>query len=166
MQKEKAQKNTAMTDHRIPQDTSRKKPGLLEQIVRFGIVGVISTVVDFVIYTVLCNVVGVPYLIAGVCGFGISLVVNYVLSMRYVFARRDNLSRTREFLLFAGLSLIGLLLNEAILYLCIDLIYQRWLWLSGWLPLSWANVGAKAAATGIVMVYNFISRKIVLERKA
>ena len=138
---------------------------LIEQVLRFGIVGVISTLVDFAIYTILCNGFHIPYLIAGVCGFSISLVVNYLLSMKYVFERRDDMSRKREFMLFAGMSAVGLVLNEIILYICIDLIYGHWAWLSGWLPQHWANVGAKVAATGIVMVYNFVSRKLVLEKK-
>ncbi len=138
---------------------------LIEQVLRFGIVGVISTLVDFAIYTILCNGLHIPYLIAGVCGFSISLVVNYLLSMKYVFERRDDMSRKREFMLFAGMSAVGLVLNEIILYICIDLIYGHWAWLSGWLPQHGANVGAKVAATGIVMVYNFVSRKLVLEKK-
>ena len=138
---------------------------LMEQVLRFGVVGVISTLVDFAIYTFFCNGLHIPYLIAGLCGFLISLVVNYVLSMRYVFERRDDMSRKREFALFAGMSIVGLVLNEMILFVCIDLIYAHWAWLSGWLPLHWANIAAKAAATGIVMIYNFISRKLVLEKK-
>lgn len=57
--------------------------------------------------------------------------------------------------------MVGLGLNELILFICIDVIYSNWTWLSGRLPLSFANV----CATGFVMVYNFISRKLVLEQK-
>lgn len=138
---------------------------LIEQVLRFGIVGVISTLVDFAIYTFFCNGLHIPYLIAGLCGFSISLIVNYVLSMKYVFERRDDMSRKREFALFAGMSAVGLVLNEIILFVCIDLIYAHWEWLSGWLAQHWANVAAKVVATGIVMVYNFVSRKLVLEKK-
>ena len=143
-----------------------EKPNIINQIVRFGIVGVLSTIIDFVIYTLLCNVFGIPYLIAGLCGFCISLIANYLMSMAFVFKRRDDMSRTREFLLFAGMSMVGLGLNELILFICIDVIYSNWTWLNGWLPISFANVCAKAAATGFVMVYKFISRKLVLEQRS
>ena len=63
------------------------------------------------------------------------------------------------------MSMVGLGLNELILFICIDVIYSNWTWLSGRLPLSFANVCAKVCATGFVMVYNFISRKLVLEQK-
>lgn len=142
-----------------------KYPKIISQILRFGVVGIISTIIDFIIYTVLCNVFDVPYLIAGLLGFGISLVVNYILSMSFVFKRRDDLSRTREFFIFAIMSIIGLGLNELILFISIDVIYSNWPWLNGWLTRHLANVAAKAAATAVVMVYNFVSRKLVLENK-
>ncbi len=138
---------------------------LIDQILKFGIVGVICFFIDFAIYTISCNVLGIPYLVAGFLGFTISVIVNYILSMKYVFVRRDDMSRTREFVIFVILSVIGLFINEAILYLCVDVIYMGWSWLNGWLPVSFANVGAKIAATGIVMVWNFVSRKIFLEKK-
>ena len=144
---------------------SRAGNPLLKQIMRFGVVGFISFFVDFGVYTLLCNGLGVHYIIAGFFGFVISVVVNYILSMRYVFAGRDDISKTREFITFVILSAFGLLLNEIILYICVDGIYMHWSWLNGWLPLSLMNMGAKVAATGVVMVYNFVSRKIFLEKK-
>ena len=138
---------------------------LIQQILRFGIVGIISTLVDFAIYTVMCNVLHIPYLISGLSGFCISLVVNYVLSMRFVFKRRDDISRKKEFALFAGMSLIGLWLNELILFLCIDIFYANSSFMESLISEPVMNVLAKAAATGVVMVYNFVSRKLVLESR-
>ncbi len=138
---------------------------LIQQILRFGVVGVVSTLVDFVIYTIMCNVLHIPYLISGLSGFCISLVVNYVLSMRFVFKRRDDISRKKEFALFAGMSLIGLWLNELILFLCIDIFYANSSFMESLISEPVMNVLAKAAATGVVMVYNFVSRKLVLESR-
>ena len=38
-------------------------------------------------------------------------------------------------------------------------------WLKQLLPIEWMNIAAKVFATVIVMVYNFITRKIFLEKK-
>ncbi len=143
-----------------------KKPTLIQQILRFGVVGFLSFFVDMGVYTLLCNVLGVHYMIAGFFGFVISVTFNYILSMHFVFESRDDISKTREFITFVILSAFGLLLNEVILYVCIDGIYMHWSWLSGWLPIKWMNLLAKVGATGIVMVYNFVTRKIFLEKKA
>ena len=136
---------------------------LIDQILKFGIVGVIAIFVDFGVYTA-CNFAGVPYLFSGFLGFTISVVVNYLLSMKYVFVRRDDLSRTKEFTIFVILSAFGLLINELVLYICPGLIYPHWSWLRQTFGVHTVETLAKLGATGIVMIYNFISRKVFLEK--
>ncbi|MCH4191012.1 MAG: GtrA family protein [Butyrivibrio sp.] len=147
---------------------------LLAQIAKFGVVGVICFFIDFGFYT-LSNIVfrktgfaaafEYYYLIAGVIGFSISMIVNYLLSMKYVFERKDDLSRQKEFIIFFVLSLIGMGINEIVLYVGIDLIYQNWAWMRSWMSSGFAETFFKLGATGIVMIYNFISRKMFLEKK-
>lgn len=138
---------------------------LFEQIFKFAIVGGISFVVDFLVYTIMCNVLNIHYIIAGVSGFTVSVVVNYILSMRFVFVSKEDMRKDKEFIIFVVLSLIGMLLNSVILYICIDMIYMNWAWFNQLLPIDWMNILAKVIATGIVMVYNFVTRKIFLEKK-
>lgn len=137
---------------------------LLAQIFKFAIVGGISFVVDFAVYGILCNVIGVHYIISGVAGFFVSVVVNYLLSMKFVFVSKD-MRKDKEFVIFVILSLIGMLLNSVILFVCIDLIYMNWNWLNKLVDIEFMNLFAKIVATGIVMVYNFVTRKIFLEKK-
>lgn len=120
--------------------------------------------IDTGLYTV-CNFIGIPYLISGVIGFSVSVIVNYILSMKYVFVRRDDLSRKKEFTIYLILSVIGLGLNELILFVCVDMIYGSWQLLQSLMPPRAAEILAKIGATGIVMVYNFVTRKIFMERK-
>ena len=82
--------------------------------------------------------------------FTVSVVFNYVASMRYVFTHKEGMSRRREFIIFVVLSVIGLVLNDGIV-----------LALNAGLGLE-ANI-AKICATALVMVYNFVTRKIFLE---
>lgn len=138
---------------------------LIAQFLKFAIVGGISFVVDFAVYGVMCNTFGVHYIISGIFGFVISVIVNYLLSMKFVFVSKDDLSKRSEFIIFVILSVIGLGLNSFILYICIDLIYVNWLWLQGVISIKLMNLAAKIVATFIVMVYNFITRKIFLEKK-
>lgn len=138
---------------------------LIAQLFKFGVVGGISFVVDFAVYAVLANVIGIHYLLAGACSFVVSVTVNYLLSMKFVFESRDNMKKTTEFAVFVVLSLIGLGLNSLILYFCVDVVYENWTWLNQWIGVDLMKLAAKIIATGIVMVYNFISRKIFLEKK-
>ena len=70
--------------------------------------------------------------------------------MKFVFEHKDGMSRRREFIIFVVLSVIGLILNDGIV-----------LTLNKGLSVE-ANV-AKIAATALVMIYNFVTRKIFLD---
>ena len=57
----------------------------------------------------------------------------------------------KEFIIFVVLSLGGLLLNQVMMYVFVDYMNVYYML-------------AKIVATAIVMIYNFISRKLILER--
>lgn len=137
---------------------------LIDQIIKFGIVGIICFFIDFGIVTVL-TFLGVHYLIAGLCGFVISVIANYILSFKFVFERKEDLDRKKEFIIFVVLSAIGCGINELVMYICVDAIYKNVEWLSSMIPEKIAVLGSKIVATAIVMVYNFVTRKIFLEKK-
>ena len=123
---------------------------LITQLAKFGIVGVIATAIDFGVMNILHYGLHANLLIANTCGFIVSLVFNYLASMKYVFSHREGMSRTREFVIFLVLSVVGLALNDAIVVS-----------LNGLLGLE-ANI-AKVCATALVMAYNFVTRKIFLD---
>ena len=78
---------------------------------------------------------------------------------------RDVITRKKEFVLFLILSVIGLGINEIILLMC-STIYDNSAFLTSVFgDTTWFAV-SKVIATAIVMVYNFITRKIFLEQKA
>ena len=138
---------------------------LIDQILKFGVVGFIAFFIDFGIFKLLSSVFGVYYLIANFFGCTISLIFNYVASMTCVFERKENADRRKEFVIFTILSVIGLLLNELIIFICIEGIYNHLPLLMEYMSRQWAETFGKVVATGIVMVYNFVTRKIFLEKK-
>ena len=82
--------------------------------------------------------------------------------MRYVFTRQEGANKKAEFVIFVILSVVGLVLNEWIIYLCVDVIYESWTALHVWISHDLAKLTGKIIATGIVMVYNFITRKLFI----
>lgn len=148
-----------------------KRNKLIKQILKFGVVGGLSFVIDFVITLIVSAImraagssVETAAAVGGIFGFCISLIFNYIMSMKFVFERKDDMNRGKEFLIFTLLSVVGLILNEVILYygvvVCNSVIPQ----LVESQP-SLVTAGVKIVATGVVMVYNFISRKMTLEKK-
>lgn len=125
---------------------------LVAQLARFLVVGGISFTIDYGLFTLL-YAVGVPHLAASATSFTISLFANYALSRKYVFDVNEDVNIVREFTAYVGLNVIALGLNTAVLHVCADVM--------GMSPFL-----GKIVATAIVLVYNFISRKLLLERMA
>ncbi|CDD40422.1 gtrA family protein [Collinsella sp. CAG:398] len=123
---------------------------LIEQIMKFGVVGVIAFVIDFGVMVFLTEVFGIDPVISATVSFIISVVFNYAASMRYVFSHREGMSRTREFVIFVVLSAIGLGINDLLIWAGTDLA-------------SFDYRLVKIFATAVVMVWNFVTRKIFLE---
>lgn len=124
--------------------------GLLTQLAKFGVVGVLATLIDFVVLIALTELGGWDPVLSAAVSFVVSVVFNYVASMRFVFTRRDDLGRAEELVIFVALSVVGLLINEALMWL-------------GTSALSLNYVLVKVVATALVMLWNFCSRKRWLE---
>ncbi len=123
---------------------------LVQQFMKFGVVGIIAFAIDYGVMVLLTEAFGINYLISATVSFIVSVVFNYLASMRYVFTHKEGLSRRREFVIFVVLSTVGLGLNDALMWLGTSL-----------LGISYLIV--KIGATAIVMVYNFVTRKIFLD---
>ena len=123
---------------------------LIEQSMKFGVVGVIAFVIDYGLMVALTELAGVNYLISATISFIVSVTFNYFASMRYVFTHKEGMSRRREFVVFVVLSVIGLLINDALMWLGTDIAGISYLI-------------TKIFATAVVMVWNFVTRKIFLD---
>lgn len=141
---------------------------------KFGVVGVVCFFVDYIIGLIVLNIIltlgsdslfELGSMAGSALGFVVSVIVNYVLSFKYVFDRKEDMNRKAEFVIFVVLSVIGLGLNQLIIWVCVGPIYNHIAWLKQWLNYNLAFTAAKVIATGIVMIYNFITRKIFLEQK-
>lgn len=156
------------------EETENKNDGkkkLFTQIIRFGFVGGTSFIIDYLItlgVSVICRKAGMDVApaaaVGGLFGFVISLIYNYFMSMKFVFERRDDLDRKKEFIIFTVLSIIGLGLNELILYFGVVVCEKVVPAIVDEHP-SLITTLVKMFATGVVMVYNFVSRKMTLEKK-
>lgn len=132
-------------------DLNKKNVKLFIQIFKFVIVGGTATVLDWILYYILYNYLKINPLIANIISFSISTVYNYWASTKWVFEVNKDKSSKRLFIEFVLFSVIGLGLTELLLWIGIDL-------------LSMNAMLIKIIATIIVMVFNFITRKIFLEK--
>lgn len=117
---------------------------------KFGVVGVIAFCIDYGLLAFLTEVFGINYLISATISFTASVVFNYIASMRYVFTHKEDLSKRKEFIIFVVLSVIGLIINNVCMWAGVELFGIHYLI-------------TKIGATAIVMVWNFVTRKIFLD---
>ena len=123
---------------------------IINQVIKFGIVGVIATIIDFVVLYILTDFLDVHYLISSIISFTVSVIFNYIYSIKWVF-KINHKQTKKDFITFVILSIIGLCINELILYVMVD-------------KLSLYYMISKIFATSIVMIYNFITRKKIIEK--
>lgn len=136
------------------------KNSIVAQIAKFAVVGVISFIIDAGILYVLTLIFGVKFYLAfAAISFSTSVIVNYILSMRFIFEGRKDIKKQKEFVIFVILSVIGLLLNQFVMW-GFGEMFSRHVELTSEIILL-----IKVISTCIVMVWNFVSRKIFLEHK-
>lgn len=121
------------------------------QLIKFAIVGVIAAFVDLGVLIALKELMNVDVLLASAISFCVSVTVNYILSMSFVFKGKKQ-SKLKEFIIFVFLSVGGLCLNQIILWIGVNFTSIYYLIV-------------KFLAMIIVPIYNFITRKIFLESK-
>ena len=84
---------------------------------KFGLVGVIAFIIDWGILNLLVGVFHMHNVLAATISFIISLIFNYIASMKLVFKHRDDMARWMEILIFVIGALIGLFMNDAIIWI-------------------------------------------------
>ena len=128
---------------------------------KFGIVGVIAFVIDYGLMNVLLAF-HLHNIFASTVSFLVSLVFNYLASMRFVFKHRPDMARWMEILIFVVSSVIGLFLNELIIYISTLGMNHDAMITQHTAYMIRTNIG-KLVATAIVMVWNFVIRKWLLD---
>lgn len=113
--------------------------------IKFGLVGVSNTLVNWIIFFIL-NSIGVYYITSNIIAYLIATVNSYFWNSKWVFKYKKEES-IRTSLKFILLNLIGLVLNSIILYLLVDLF-------------NYNKMISLIIATGIIMIINYFINKV------
>jgi len=129
-----------------------KDDSTLVQMFRYLMVAVVAFAVDFGLLFSLTHYGGVYYLISAAIAFSAGLAVNYSLSIRWVFSQRAMEDWRKELAIFGAVGVVGLLLNELIIWACTEKVGLHYL-------------VSKLISTGTVFFFNFGLRKVLLFSK-
>ena len=123
----------------------------VQEFIRYFTASLVALVVDAGSLYILTSLLGVPYLYSGAITFLLGLTIVYVLSITWVFEHRTSVHPGIEFLIFAIIGVVGLAINEGVLYVLTGLFGLYYLL-------------SKAASVIIVFTWNFFARKYLLFR--
>ena len=126
---------------------------LLLQFCKFGLVGTLCFCIDYGLMILLTERTGLHYFTSSAISFTVSVVVNYILGELTGQGRRLEQALAagpQEMAIFVALSLVGLALNQMIMWIAVELFRIFY-------------AVAKILSTMLVTTYNFISRKLFLE---
>lgn len=115
-------------------------------IARYFVVGGVAACVDIGLFMLLARGMGLPYQPVGAGTFVLATLVNYVLSVRFVFVSGSRFGRKSEIALVYVVSAVGLGINALMLWAGVELAHAS-LFLS------------KIAATGTVFFWNYFARR-------
>jgi len=112
------------------------------RVVRYFFVGAAAAIVDFSVFATLVTGFGLPWFPVALLSFALATAVNYLLSIRHVFQSGARFSRRTEITLVFLVSGIGMLINQSILWVLIEIVMINMLI-------------AKVLATGVVFFWNY-----------
>jgi putative flippase GtrA len=125
---------------------------LAGESMRYFVASAAALAADFMMLVGLTEFLKVNYLVSAAVGFSVGLLVNYVLSVTWVFRERRLENRWFEAFGFAAVGLAGLALNEGLMALFVE-------------SFGLAYALAKIPATGVGFVFNYGVRRVLLFTK-
>ena len=130
------------------------RKSLMGQFLRYLVTGGFAFVADFGLFALCLYGFGWHYLLANLVGLVAGLVLNYLMSVLWVFTACKRILKTQkgiEFVLFALVGIAGVGINQVLMYLMVD-------------GLGINEMVSKMIAAVLVLMWNFGARKLMLFR--
>lgn len=119
------------------------------EFTRYFWVGCLTFLVDFLVLYMLTELAGINYLWSNLGGVLVGIVMSYLLCVNWVFKDRRYNRVVIEFSLFVLTCLIGILLNEGMMWVIVEFLKIHYLL-------------AKIIVTAMIFVINFLFKKKLL----
>lgn len=129
----------------------------LMQFISYFFVGGCAAIVEWIMFFVFASLCGLQYLLSTFLAFIFSTTANLILGRIWTFKQSERFSnnRLRETVEIFVVSAIGLLFNLGLMYLFVNVLG---------LDTDFLMTVSKIIATGIVFIWNFLIRKLVIYR--
>ena len=127
----------------------------IKQFISYFFVGGVAAIVEWVMFFIFANVLQINYFVSTVIAFIFSTTDNWILGRITTFKDNNTYKdkKAKEAFLVFVVSAIGLLFNLILMYLFVTVMG---------FDSSLGKTLSKIAATGIVFIWNFLIRKLVI----
>ncbi len=154
--------------------SKQTKKQLFWEIFRFLLVGGTATLVDYFVHALfqgrllplVIKSEGWNLFLGTAFGFCAGLFVNWILSVTFVFRQVENEAEARSkksFLTFAVIGLIGLAVTEAGVFGLVAALPTFSLFgVESVFGFTWETLSARCVMTCIVLVWNYLGRKLFI----
>jgi len=119
------------------------------QMFKYALVGGAAFLLDFSMLFVLTEYLHLYYILSATAAFVAGLLCNYSLSVYWVFQERALPSKLAEFLVFSLIGVVGLLLNDGLIWSLTEVGGMHYL-------------ASKVLAAVVVFFWNFFARRQLL----
>lgn len=92
------------------------------QLFRYLLVSVAASFVDFASLFLLTETLGIHYLVSAAAGYALGIIVNYALSVTWVFSSRKYKNVAVEFTFFVVIGIAGMGLNELCMWFFTEIV--------------------------------------------
>lgn len=133
------------------------------QFIKFNVVGVLNTLVDFLVFQALNLLLGWTYL-AQVIGYCCGVVNSYAWNSNWTF-RESRTRSAREIVAFIAVNLVSLIVSLGMLWLCRNVLMITDAWVATWLPTALSSfvkgdTVCKLIAMPVTIVVNYIGNRL------
>lgn len=115
-------------------------------LILYGLIGVLSSSLDFGVYTVLVKCLSLNYLLANSISVVVGITTSFTLNRKYNFKVSDK--TIRRFAIFMTVGLCGLILSNLILFVCINTIHIN-------------ELLSKLLSIALVVILQFLANKFI-----
>ena len=119
---------------------------VVQEAIRYAAVSACALIIDITVLFILVHYLSWWYVTAASTSFLVGLLVGYVLSVTLVFKYRRLQDPRIEFASFAGIGVVGVAINAAVMTLGVTILGVHYLI-------------AKCGAAGFTFVWNFVARR-------
>lgn len=121
------------------------------ETVSYLIFGILTTVVDFLVYALFCKILGVNYLLSNIISWAAAVLFAYVTNKIFVFKSKDRSSKTllNEISAFISARLFSLVFSLVFIYLCVILLGMN-------------DLVAKIISCVFVVIINYVLSKFFI----